>query len=187
MSHYRLSLHLITAILIISIIFWLINNFRNKTFKSFFKINSKNLPFLILILIVYFQIILGAFVSGLDAGKIYQTWPFMGYSYFPNDINFISLKNIFDFSEHSLVQFYHRNLAYFITLYFLILSFFIFKKRKFRLYRHINLLLIVLTIQIFLGIYTLISDLNIYLASAHQICSVLLVFSSINLYYNHAK
>ena len=96
-SHYRLSLHLITAILIISIIFWLINNFRNKTFKSFFKINSKNLPFLILILIVYFQIILGAFVSGLDAGKIYQTWPFMGYSYFPNDINFISLKNIFDF------------------------------------------------------------------------------------------
>ena len=186
-SHYRLSLHLITAILIISIIFWLINNFKNKTFKSFFKINSKNLPFLILILIVYFQIILGAFVSGLDAGKIYQTWPFMGYSYFPNDINFISLKNIFDFSEHSLVQFYHRNLAYFITLYILILSFFIYRNRKFRLYRHINLLLIVLTIQIFLGIYTLISDLNIYLASAHQICSVLLVFSSINLYYNHAK
>tara|TARA_X000001036_G_scaffold401291_1_gene406300 strand:- start:234 stop:1256 length:1023 start_codon:yes stop_codon:yes gene_type:complete len=186
-SHYRLSLHLITAILIISIIFWLINNLKNKTFKSFFKINIKNLPFLVLILIVYLQIIIGAFVSGLDAGKIYQTWPFMGYSYLPNDINFIDLKNFFNFSQHSLVQFYHRNLAYIITLYILILSYFIYKNKNFKLYKHINLLLIVLTIQIFLGIYTLVSGLNIYLASAHQICSVLLVFSTINLYYNHAK
>ena len=186
-SHYRLSLHLITAILIISIIFWLINNLKNKTFKSFFKINIKNLPFLVLILIVYLQIIIGAFVSGLDAGKIYQTWPFMGYSYLPNDINFIDLKNFFNFSQHSLVQFYHRNLAYIITLYILILSYFIYKNKNFKLYKHINLLLIVLTIQIFLGIYTLVSGLNIYLSSAHQICSVLLVFSTINLYYNHAK
>ena len=173
-SHYRLSLHLITAILIISIIFWLINNL-------------KNLPYLILILIIYFQIILGAFVSGLDAGKIYQTWPFMGYSYLPNDINLINLKNILDFNHHSLVQFYHRNLAYLIILYILILSFFIYKNKILKLYKHIKLLLIVLSLQIFLGIYTLISGLNIILASAHQICSVLLVFSTINLYYNYAK
>lgn len=186
-SHYRLSLHLITAILIISIIFWLINNLKNKTFKYFFDIKIKNLPYLILILIIYFQIILGAFVSGLDAGKIYQTWPFMGYSYLPNDINLINLKNILDFNHHSLVQFYHRNLAYFITLYILILSFFIYKNKILKLYKHIKLLLIVLSLQIFLGIYTLISGLNIILASAHQICSVLLVFSTINLYYNYAK
>ena len=35
---------------------------------------------------------MGAFVSGLDAGKIYQTWPKMGNSYFPDDINFNNLK-----------------------------------------------------------------------------------------------
>jgi len=34
-----------------------------------------------------FQIIIGAFVSGLDAGMIYQTWPKMNLSYFPDDIN----------------------------------------------------------------------------------------------------
>jgi cytochrome c oxidase assembly protein subunit 15 len=53
------------------------------------------------------QIALGAFVSGLDAGKIYNSWPLMGNSYFPNDNN---LKNIFSlsaFSDPSLVQFIH--------------------------------------------------------------------------------
>ena len=43
--------------------------------------------------IYFFQIILGAFVSGLDAGKIYQTWPLMGYTYLPNDLIFTDLKN----------------------------------------------------------------------------------------------
>ena len=32
------------------------------------------------------EFIFGAFVSGLDAGRIYQTWPLMGSSFFPNDI-----------------------------------------------------------------------------------------------------
>ena len=31
---------------------------------------------------------MGAFVSGLDAGKIYQTWPLMGNNYFPDDLNY---------------------------------------------------------------------------------------------------
>ena len=38
-----------------------------------------------------------------------------------------------------------------------------------------------------LGIYTLVSGLNIFLASAHQITSVLLVFSALNLYYLRTK
>ena len=34
---------------------------------------------------------MGAFVSGLDAGKIYQTWPLMNESYYPDDIKIINL------------------------------------------------------------------------------------------------
>jgi len=48
-------------------------------------------------------------------------------------------------------------------------------------------LLVFLFLQITLGILSLISDLNIYLASAHQITSVILVFTAINLYYFEAK
>ena len=186
-SHYRLSLHLTIAIIIISIIFWLLLNLKNKTNLKFFLVTKSNAPFLLLILFIYFQIILGAFVSGLDAGKIYQTWPLMGYTYLPNDLIFTDLKNLIDFENHSLIQFYHRNLAYFLTLYILALAFFIFRFGIVKLYKSIFLILFFLLIQITLGIFTLTSGLNIYLASGHQITSVLLVFTAINLYYSYIK
>ena len=92
-----------------------------------------------------------------------------------------------NFNNHSLVQFYHRNLAYLMTFYILILGLYIFLKNLKNLFYPFKLLLSLLLIQIFLGIFTLISDLNIYLASAHQINSVILVFSAINLYYFRTK
>ena len=186
-SHYRLSLHLSIAFIIISSIFWLLLNIRMKTYKIFFNLQKENAFYLILIILIFMQIILGAFVSGLDAGRIYQTWPFMGDSYFPNDVNLENSKKLFNFNDHSLVQFYHRNLAYLITGYIVFLSFFIFKKKIENLYNPLKIVIFILSIQILLGILTLISGLNIYLASAHQISSVILVFSAINLYYFHTK
>ena len=44
-----------------------------------------NLPSIFLFTI-FLQIIVGAFVSGMDAGKVYNTWPLMGSSFFPDDI-----------------------------------------------------------------------------------------------------
>ena len=186
-SHYRLSAHLITAFLIISTIFWLIKNFITKNDKFFFNFSKYNLPFLVLIFLIFIQIIIGAFVSGLDAGNIYQTWPKMGDSFFPDDILYLNLKIIFDFENHSLVQFYHRNLAYIIILYSLFLVIFIYKKKFKHLYNPIKIFLFFLFLQAILGIFTLISGLNIYLASVHQITSVLLVLSALNIYYLRAK
>tara|TARA_Y100000389_G_scaffold188687_1_gene211552 strand:+ start:1830 stop:2852 length:1023 start_codon:yes stop_codon:yes gene_type:complete len=185
-SHYRLAIHLVLAIIIIASIFWLILNIRMKSYRFFFSFKKKNLPYLFLILLIFLQIIFGAFVSGLDAGKIYQTWPLMGHTYFPNDIIFNKSES-FDFNKHSLVQFYHRNLAYLITFYILCLAIYIHKKHLIGLYNAIRLLIIFLLIQVILGIFTLLSGLNIFLASAHQITSVILVFSAINLYYLQAK
>jgi cytochrome c oxidase assembly protein subunit 15 len=182
-SHYRLSIHLTIAIIIISAIFWLLKNVYTNNDKLFFNFSKANLPFLFLIFLIFAQIVLGAFVSGLDAGKIYQTWPLMGYNYFPNDIIDLNLKSFFNFNNHSLVQFYHRSLAYITIVYFLILSFYIYQMNLRNLFKPIKLVFIFLFLQIILGILTLISGLNIYLASAHQINSVILVFSAINLYY----
>ena len=186
-SHYRLSVHLSLAFIIISTIFWLTRNINEKRNKIFFDFSKKNIPFLILILLIFLQIIFGAFVSGLDAGRVYQTWPLMGYSYFPNDFTFEGLQSIINMSNHSLVQFYHRNLAYLITLYFFILSFYIYKTNLINLFTPLKIMFVFLLLQIILGVLTLVSGLNIYLASAHQISSVLLVFSAINLYYYCAK
>ncbi len=184
-SHYRLSLHLILAFIISSIIFWMILNLKSKFYKRFFYSNVKNYFFYFLILLFFFQIILGAFVSGLDAGKIYQTWPLMNLNYFPNDIMITKFLDLFDFDNHSLVQFYHRNMAYLIFLLICGTGIYIFIKKEVKLYRAYYILIFFLIVQIFLGIMTLISGLNIYAASLHQICSLFLVLSIINLYYNY--
>ena len=186
-SHYRLSIHLSTAIIIISLIFWLLKNFDQKKNKVFFVLSKHNIPFLILIFLIFLQIIFGAFVSGLDAGKIYQTWPLMGESFFPNDVTLDNMVKYFEFDNHSLVQFYHRNLAYIIILYVLYLAFSIYRTKIVSLYKSLNILIFFLFLQALLGVFTLISNLNIYLASAHQITSVLLILSALNLYYLRVK
>ena len=186
-SHYRLSLHLGIAFVIISLLFWNIINIKRESFKSFFGFGKFNYLFYFLVFIIFFQIILGAFVSGLDAGKIYQTWPLMNYSYFPEDIVVNSIIDLINFESHSLIQFYHRNVAYFITIYILFLGIFIFKMNLKKLIMPFLILLTILFIQIFLGIITLLSDLNIYLASGHQICSLLLILCAINLHYYQIK
>ena len=186
-SHYRLSLHLGVAIIILSSIFWLLNNIYNKKQIIFFQYSRKYFFTQFLILLIFVQIVVGAFVSGLDAGNIYQTWPMMGNSYFPNDTNFNSFFNLFELNNHSLVQFYHRNLAYVIIIYTMTLSIIIFKKKKTTLYKPLKILIFVLLLQVLIGILTLISGLNIYLASGHQILGVLLILSALNLYFFQAK
>ena len=128
-SHYRLSLHLGLAIIIISIIFWQIMMLRENKEKVFFNTNKEKIPFIILFFLIFIQIIFGAFVSGLDAGKIYQTWPLMGYNYFPDDSIIRNVNDLINFENHSLVQFYHRNLAYLVTIYICFISYLVLKKK----------------------------------------------------------
>ena len=98
-SHYRLSLHLTTALIIISVLFWLLINLYNNKNKYFFKFSKVYLPYQILLIIIFIQIIFGAFVSGLDAGKIYQTWPLMGSSFFPDDLTLDNINIFFDLKQ----------------------------------------------------------------------------------------
>ena len=53
-SHYRLALHLTIAMIIISMIFWLLLNLKNNTNLKFFLLTKSNAPFLLLILFIYF-------------------------------------------------------------------------------------------------------------------------------------
>ncbi len=180
-SHYRLSLHLFFAFLIISILYWTYLNINLKSKKVFF--NFKNKLVKLFLILVLGQIILGAFVSGLDAGMIYQTWPKMNNSYFPDDIDLNNFNLILSFNQQSYVQFLHRNLAYFITLIAIILGLKLYFINKSKYFKNYLIVLIILFIQILLGVFTLISGLNLYLASFHQITSILLVFTVINLNY----
>jgi len=185
-SHYRLSIHLTIAFVIISMLFWMILNVKGRADNKFFILRKDNLVFYFFVLLIFAQIILGAFVSGLDAGRIYQTWPLMGENYFPSDIIINKFTNLLNFSEHSLIQFYHRSTAYLLFFYTFFVGYYIFRN-KFYLMKYFYLVLVFLFFQIFLGITTLTSGLNIYLASAHQIGSLLLILSVYNLFFQYIK
>ncbi len=183
-SHFRLSLHLLVAFIILSLILW-----------NYFKLNIKNnyqsklnifLPSIFLILI-FLQIIIGAFVSGMDAGLVYNSWPLMGNTFFPDDNKIVNLLSIAAFSDASLVQFLHRNLAYIIVIFYLIILFNVYKNKIYCSFNAINILGVFLLSQVILGILTLLNGVHMFLASMHQISSIFLVSSSIYLLYRNKK
>ena len=178
-SHYRLSIHLLIAFIILASLFWNFLNIVNNKNKKFFLNKSNFISIKILIFLIFSQIVFGAFVSGLDAGKIYQTWPLMNDSYIPNDVNFSNYNEFLNFNDRSVVQFFHRNLAYIILIYYLILIYKIYKNNFTRYFNLIIIIGLILFIQVILGIFTLLSGAQIYLASMHQISSIFLVSSSV--------
>ena len=182
-SHFRLSAHLFIAFIILTSLTWYYLNFRTNSNKNFFINNSKFNSIKVYLFLIFLQIILGAFVSGLDAGKIYQTWPLMNGSYFPNDINFKDYREFFNFNDRSVVQFIHRNVAYLIFFLLIYIGFDIRKSNKKNLYKPYFYLLVFIFIQIILGVLALITDLHIAVASLHQISSIFLILLSLNFYY----
>jgi len=182
-SHFRLAIHLNLALILFSSIYWYLLNFANFSNKYFFNFSNKSNFIKIFILIIFLQITLGAFVSGLDAGEIYQTWPLMNNNYLPDDTDFktITLSNIL--YNHSLIQFLHRNIAYIIFVYSVLISINVLYNKKKYLYTPLFFLLFVVFVQIILGIITLISGLKIMYASMHQISTIFLLVSSINFYH----
>ena len=175
-SHFRLSIHLLIAFLIISLIFWNYLELKNLNFSK--NRLNKLIP-LIFLLFIFSQILIGAFVSGMDAGKIYNSWPLMGTSYFPDDSKFIDLFSISSFSNPSLVQFMHRNLAYFILGFYLFILMQVYKNRITSYFFIIKIIGFLLLVQIILGILTLLFGAQIFLSSMHQISSIFLVSSVI--------
>jgi heme a synthase len=183
-SHYRLSLHLFLAFIILGFIFWhylLLIKLNLPTNKiKFFT------PYIFLFLI-FLQIIFGAFVSGMDAGKIYNSWPLMGNNFFPDDNSIYSLFKLTAFNEPSLVQFIHRNLAYLIFILYIFMFIQIYQKKLKEFITAIYILGFLLVLQIILGIFTLLSGAQILIASMHQISSIFLLLSTIYLVFINFK
>ena len=186
-SHYRLALHLTLAFIIFILLLW--NYLKYKNQQS--PIHNKRLPSYLPILFiscVLIQICMGAFVSGLDAGQIYQTWPLMSQSYFPNDSNIRDLFSINALETPSIVQFIHRNIAYFIILLFSFIATIIYRNKDFVYLRSAVLLVFVfLFLQTFLGILTVLSGAQIIFASIHQVGSILLITTSLILVFKNSR
>ena len=179
-SHYRLSLHLVTAFVILSVVFWKFLKL-SKIKAQYILININLVKFFLFLL--FLQLAIGAFVSGMDAGRIYNTWPLMGSTYFPDDSKYIVFLNINVFDNPSIVQFIHRNLAYLILSIYIYILFFVMKDQKEIFRKPVLIIGLSLFLQVFLGILTLLSGVKIIYASLHQINSILIILSTLYFLY----
>ena len=179
-SHYRLSLHLVTAFIILSLIFWKILQITN-TQQTKISIKLHIVKFFLLLL--FLQLVIGAFVSGMDAGTVYNTWPLMGTSYFPDDSKILEFLNISFFNNPSIVQFIHRNLAYLIVIIYAYLLFLIIKENNKIFIKPILLIGVSLLLQVILGVMTLLSGVKITYASLHQINSIFIILTTLYFLY----
>ena len=108
-SHFRLSVHLITAFLTFSYTLWVLlpliytnNNIEGN--KMFYNLS------IVLFCLTVVQIIYGAFVAGLDGGIGFNTWPKMNGQWIPDGI--YSMEGIWHLLDGRYgVQFIHRMLA----------------------------------------------------------------------------
>ena len=181
-SHYRLALHLSIAFIILSLTYWyLLENLNIKKYQN--KINSKFLSLFLLILSV--QIILGAFLAGLDGGLIYNTWPDMNGKFIPTDIDKNDLIKISSTDNATVIQFYHRMIAYLLIIFLIILNCLFYLKKIPN--NSINILNVAIIIQILLGIITLITGVKIEYASIHQLGSVFVLLSFLFIYYKNTN
>jgi cytochrome c oxidase assembly protein subunit 15 len=179
-SHYRLSIHLLTAFIILSIVFW---NFLKLTKIQICKTSISLFLVKFFIFLLFIQLVLGAFVSGMDAGTIYDTWPLMGSSYFPDDSKLTDFLNISFFDNPSIVQFIHRNMAYLIVVIYIYLLIFVIKDSNKIFRKPILIIGISLFLQVLLGVITLLSGVKIVYASLHQINSIFIILSTLYFLY----
>ena len=177
-SHLRLAVHLIIAQIILSLIAYLFlkrldigiykNNFSShKTFFIFYNI------------IIFFTVIYGAFMAGLDAGKSFNTWPKMGDNYIPENLIFIE-DRLFGFFDNSVfIHFFHRALAYlsFLTILYMCFKHFKGIENKYQKIHFLIVLFLVL-IQLFIGVFVVLSNVQVSLGSIHQIIGTLLFVSA---------
>jgi len=181
-SHFRLSIHLSLALFILCVIFWFIL----KVFKiEKFEFKFPNFLLLFILKLIILQIILGAFLSGLDGGLIYNSWPDMNGSFFPGDVIYSDLLSTKIFSNVSIIQFLHRFTAYLLLLFIIILNYF-FMKNKHNI-KNIILFDAAILLQVFLGIVTLISGVEIKYASLHQLGSIFVLTTYLVILYKNSN
>ena len=181
-SHFRLSIHLSLALFILCLIFWFILNvYKIKKFQ--FKLPYKLLLFILILIVL--QIILGAFLSGLDGGLIYNSWPDMNGSFFPNDVSYLDLLSTQLFNNVSIIQFLHRFTAYLLLFFILILNYFFIKNKS--NIKNVILFDVAILLQVFLGIVTLISGVEIKYASLHQLGSIFVLTTYLMILYKNSN
>lgn len=167
-SHVRLAVHLLMALVIFGAIVWTALDLRAPGARR------QRVPTVAIwaLAVLFLQMMFGAYVAGLNAGYAFSSWPLMGDSLYPAGAEWLQpwVRNFVD--NPITVQFVHRWLAFGVLAMAIVLA----AKVKRAGGRGESLLLhIAVGIQILLGIATLLTGVDITVAVAHQGMAVLVI------------
>lgn len=172
-SHFRLAIHLMTAFTAFAFSFWFALQLIFRSDAIYLEANEgkrlRNATLMGFIALII-QIIYGAFVAGLKAGLYYPTWPKMGNEWFPSESILTSGSLLRDLTENGAgVQFIHRTFAWVVVTCILFIW---WRANKLQLSKWQNkgvtTLIYLTTLQIMLGIFTLLYSVPVLLGVLHQ-------------------
>lgn len=174
-SHIRLAIHLLAAMLIYAVLIWtaldlygLANGVR--------RVKLKFWPFMA-ILMLGIQLMLGAFTAGLRAGYAFASWPKMGDTMFPAGGWSAGKTLIFNLASNPIVvQFEHRWWAWIVAAAAFLLAMAAWRARH---PQRAILVVVLVALQIGLGVETLLSGVSLHIAVTHQATAALLLAAMI--------
>jgi cytochrome c oxidase assembly protein subunit 15 len=182
-SHFNLTVHLLLALTLLGLALWTAlghkYGFPASRKKANWSTPSKlSVTFLVLLLI---QIAYGGFTAGLKAGHVSDTWPLMLGKLVPPGL-FSSFINILE--NPFTIVFIHRWFA-FVVLAAVIYVYYVVRKNNYQpdLLKGLGWLVGAVALQIFLGILTILSYVNIVVALLHQATAIALF--SLTIYFIH--
>jgi cytochrome c oxidase assembly protein subunit 15 len=174
-SQYRLATHLVLALLIFAGIVWTV---RRLTLQPE-AVTSPRLKVMsvVLVVVTFVQLYLGALVAGLRAGRVYNTWPDIDGAFIPSAERLWFetpwWKNLFD--NVLTVQFEHRMTAYALFALAAYHAFDAVRARAGGAASGALWLFAAVSLQAVLGILTLLNEVPIGLALAHQAVAIVVL------------
>ena len=173
-SQYRLAAHLALATAIGAYAFWLGLSIGHD--RGARRLDAARGPAILLCGLVYLQIIAGAFVAGLKAGHASDTWPLMNGDLVPDGLNVYAPWWLNLFENPLTAQFAHRILAYIVALAIGAFAFAAWRSKDAKALRVPALAMLgVVTLQIALGVATIVYGVPLGFALAHQANAILLL------------
>ena len=172
-SQYRLAAHLGLAFLIFAALVWVALGILRGNARAD-DANRRWIGWTAgLMGLVYLQIILGAFVAGLDAGMIYNTWPLMDGAFVPDRVY---AGEMAAFEDHMTVQFNHRMLAYLICILTVVYCWRVVADGAPSLQRRAAMWFATgVLLQVLIGIWTLLAIVPVWLGGVHQFGAVVVL------------
>ena len=187
-SPYRLTFHLVNALIIFSILLWIAMDYKHSLKTNFLsKPFSQDFLVFFSIVLVFITIGTGGFMAGTNSGQSFNTFPLMNGKIIPDDY-FLEDLGIYNIFENTVaINFNHRWFSIFVFFYIIFVCFKFIKFDSKKVPKILVILvLFFLTLQVALGIVTLLSNVYLPLASMHQTNSILLL-STLLISYHQFK